>query len=98
MADLAYGLAPRTMVDRADAFGYKNKTWLEGMPEGRSRVIRAIASQFAKSGTDNLENPHIFRTPEVFHAGGVSALMEMWKEHGNAADALRQAKLRMFTA
>ncbi len=94
MADVAYGLAPRTMVDRADAFGYKNKDWLEGIPDGASRAILAIASQFAKGGTDNLENPQIFRTPEVVGAGGVAAL----KEYGDAADALKQTKLRMFTA
>ena len=57
MADLAYGLAPRTMVDRSDAFGYKNREWLDAISEGASGVIRAIASQFAKGGTDNLENP-----------------------------------------
>ena len=94
IADLAYGLSPRTMVERADAFSYKHKTWLDSIPEGASRAILAIASQFAKGGTDNLENPQIFRTPEVVTAGGVNAL----KEYGDAADALRQTKLRMFTA
>ncbi len=94
LADLAYGLTPRTMVERADAFSYKHKVWLDGMPEGASRAILAIASQFAKGGTDNLENPQIFRTPEVVTAGGVNAL----REYGDAADALRQTKLRMFTA
>jgi len=93
MADLAYGLAPRTMVDRSDAFGYKNREWLDAISEGASGVIRALASQFAKGGTDNLENPQIFRTPEVVHAGGVNAL----REYGDAAEALRQTKLRMFT-
>ena len=43
MADLAYGLAPRTMVDRSDAFGYKNREWLDAISEGASGVIRAIA-------------------------------------------------------
>lgn len=94
MADLAYGLAPRTMVERADAFSYKHREWLDGIPEGASKAILAIASQFAKGGTDNLENPDIFKTPEVISAGGAIAL----QEYGDAADALRQAKLRMFTA
>ena len=94
MAELGYGIAPRTMVNRSDAFGYRNREWLDAIPEGASGVIRAIASQFAKGGTDNLENPQIFRTPEVAHAGGVNAL----REYGDAADALKQTKLRMFTA
>ena len=94
MADLAYGLAPRTMVDRSDAFGYKNREWLGSISEGASGVIRAIASQFAKGGTDNLENPQIFQTPEVVQAGGVAAL----RQYGNPQEAYAETKLRMFTA
>ena len=75
-----------------DMFNYTET--LDEIPEGASRAILAIASQFAKGGTDNLENPQIFRTPEVVTAGGVNAL----REYGDAADALRQTKLRMFTA
>ena len=94
MADLAYGLTPRTMGDRLDAFGYKNREWLGSISEGASGVIRAIASQFAKGGTDNLENPQIFQTPEVVQAGGVAAL----SQYGNPQEAYAETKLRMFTA
>jgi len=94
LADLAYGLAPRTMSDRADAFSYKHKEWLDTLPEDTRQAVLAIASQFAKGGTDNLENPDIFRTPEVISAGGVGAL----QAYGNAAGALKETKLRMFTA
>jgi len=94
IADLAYGMSPKTMENRADAFTYKNKDWLEDIPEGASKAIIAIASQFAKGGTDNLENPLIFRTPEFVSAGGINAL----QEYGNAADVFKQTKLRMFTA
>ena len=91
MADLAYGLAPR---DRLDAFSYKNREWLGSISEGASEVIRAIASQFAKGGTDNLENPQIFQLPEVVQVGGVAAL----RQYGNPQVAYAETNLRMFTA
>ncbi len=94
LAHAAFGQAPKTRVDRADAFAWKNRDWLDGMPERASGAVRAIASQFAKGGTENLENPLIFSTPEVREAGGVSAL----RTYASPSEALRQAKLRMFRA
>ena len=47
-----------------------------------------------KGGTDNLENPQIFQTPEVVQAGGVAAL----SQYGNPQEAYAETKLRMFTA
>ena len=91
IAEIGYGLSPKTMEDRADAFEYKNEDWLQSIDEGPSRVIRAIASQFAKGGTDNLENPQIFKTPEVVNAGGSFALRGM----GNS---LVETKQRLFRA
>ena len=94
MGELAYGLAPKTMTERSDAFTYKNREWLEGVPEPSSGVIRAIASQFARGGTDELESPYLFRTPEVTRAGGFSALRQI----GDPNSALRITKTRMFAA
>ena len=94
MAELAYGLSPKTMPERADAFTYKNRQWLENFPKPSSGVIRAIASQFAKGGTDSLESQYIFRTPEVAQAGGFSALRQI----GDPNTALRMTKNRMFAA
>jgi type I restriction enzyme R subunit len=34
LAELGYGLAPRTRAERADAFGYKNQSWLAAAVEG----------------------------------------------------------------
>jgi type I restriction enzyme R subunit len=53
-----------------------------------------FASQFARGGTDGLENPEIFRTPEVARVGGLSAL----KALGKPADILRETKEKMFAA
>jgi len=60
LADLGYGMLPRTRSDRADAFGYKNGTWLDSLPSPAAATVRAIASQFTRGGTDGLENPKVF--------------------------------------
>ena len=57
-------------------------------------TIRAIASQFDRGGTEGLENPQIFQTPEVKAAGGLMALQAA----GKPSDLLRETKIRMFAA
>src|SRR5687768_17880442 len=42
---------------------------------------QALASQFARAGTDGLENPHIFETHEVKKAGGLDSLRVRSEEH-----------------
>ena len=81
LADVGYRQAPRTRVDRAETFTASNSDWLDAMPVSASRTIRAIASQFAIGGTEELENLGIFQTPAVRLAGGTSAL----SEYGDAA-------------
>ena len=94
LAEAAYGQAPKTRVDRAGAFEYKNRSWLVNMPQAAANTVCAIASQFAKGGTDNLENPQIFSTPEVAGAGGLAAL----REYGPPAQSVAETKRRMFAA
>jgi len=94
LADLGYGMAPRTRAERADAFTYKNENWLGSIPSDASATVKAIASQFARAGTDGLENPEVFNMPEVIKAGGFKAL----RSAGNPADVLRETKERMFAA
>ena len=94
LADLGYGLAPRTRQERADAFTYKQATWLKNLPAQAAAAIQAIAQQFAKAGTDGLESRELFQTPEVRDAGGLDAL----KTAGNPADVVRQTKERVFAA
>lgn len=94
LADLAYGMAARSRAERAEAFSYKNGHWLSTMPSPTASTVQAIASQFARSGTDALENPLIFNTPEVHTAGGLPAL----KALGKPSDVLRETKERMFAA
>jgi type I restriction enzyme, R subunit len=94
LAELGYGLAPRTRNARAEAFTYKHTGWLGSLPEGTAATLRALASQFARGGIDGLENPQVFQTPEVVRAGGLSAL----KALGKPADILRETKERLFAA
>ena len=94
LAELGYGLAPRTREARADAFEYKHDAWLRGLPEGAAATLRALAAQFAKGGTEGLENVEVFQTPKVRRAGGVKALAML----GKPADVLRETKERLFAA
>jgi type I restriction enzyme R subunit len=94
LADLGYGLAPRTREDRAFAFRYKQSAWLATLPMPARATIEAIADQFAIGGTEGLENPHIWQTPEVVTAGGLKALMAA----GEPKQLLRETKERMFAA
>lgn len=94
LAELAYGLAPRTRRERVQAFAYKHKPWLQSLPAEAAETLKAMAMQFADAGTDGLENPHIFDLPEVRRAGGLNAL----KMLGKPADILRQTKEKMFAA
>jgi len=94
LAELGYGSNPRTRKDRADAFTYKNGPWLTSLPFATGDTLKAIASQFVKAGTDSLENPQIFKIPEVVRAGGLDAL----KTLGKPAEILHETKERIFRA
>ncbi|MBI4369077.1 MAG: restriction endonuclease subunit R, partial [Elusimicrobia bacterium] len=94
LAELGYGLAPRTREGRAQAFTYKHKSWLGRLPDPSRMTLLALVAQFARTGTEGLENPQIFQTPEVSHAGGLSAL----KALGKPAEILQKTKQRIFAA
>jgi len=94
LAELGWGLSPRTRIDRSLAFTYKHEDWLNELSERAAATIRAIASQFERGGTEGLENPQIFQTPEVKASGGLAALMA----DGKPAELLRETKVRMFAA
>jgi len=92
LAELGYGMAPKTRGERAGAFSYKQAEWLGRMPPATAAVIEAIAAQFTKAGTEGLENPAVFETPEVVGAGGLDAL----KALGRPSEVLLETKERMF--
>lgn len=94
LAELGWGMNPRTRHDRTMAFTYKHEDWINALPVQAAATIRAIASQFDRGGTEGLENPRIFQTPEVNAAGGLAALQAA----GKPSDLLRETKTRMFAA
>lgn len=98
LAEIGYGLAPRTRVQRAEAFEYKQADWLNDMPPTAANVLRAIVAQFAKAGTDGLENQNIFQTPEVRKAAGRLGAVKVLRELGNPSEILTDTKSRLFVA
>jgi len=94
LAELGYGLAPRTRRERAAAFTYKHRGWLATLPPEAAATLQAVCRQFAEGGTDGLENPRLFQTPEVVRAGGLAAL----KGLGRPVEVLGEAKSRIFAA
>jgi len=98
LADLGYGLDPKTRIDRAGAFLYKHSAWLAGLPILAAHTLEAIVGQFGKAGTDGLENPDIFNTPEVRMAGGQDGPIKALRELGKPADVLLDTKARLFAA
>jgi type I restriction enzyme R subunit len=94
LGELGYGMQPRTRVERTEAFNYKQTDWLSTLPSPSAAAVHALASQFAKGGTDGLENPQIFQTPEMRSAGGLEAL----RMAGRPKDVLDETKARMFAA
>jgi type I restriction enzyme R subunit len=94
LAELAYGVVPRTRKDRAAAFAYKHAAWLSGLPPRAAGVCLAVVRQFEISGTEGLENPRIFDTPDVRQAGGMAAMQSA----GDARQLYRDVKERVFSA
>jgi len=94
LAELGYGMAPRTRSERADSFTYKNEPWLRELPARTGATLKALAGQFERGGTEELENPQVFQTPDVVRAGGLEAL----KALGKPAEILRETKERLFAA
>jgi type I restriction enzyme R subunit len=50
LAELGYGLAPRTRTDRALAFRYKQEDWLARLPKGCAAVTWVRNSGLAVVG------------------------------------------------
>lgn len=92
LAELAWGINPRTRRERTLAFTYKQEDWINALPKATAATVRAIANQFERGGTAGLENPQIFQTPEVKKAGGLEAL----RMAGRPQDLLIETKTRMF--
>ncbi len=69
------------------------KPRLADLPLTTCDTLKAIASQFVKAETDGLENPQIFKIPEVVRAGGLDAL----KTLGKPTEILHETKESIST-
>ena len=94
LAELVWGINPRTRQERAAAFDYKNADWLDELPAEAAATLRAIAGQFAGDGAAALENLQLFNTPAVRNAGGLAALQDA----GNPGELIGETKRRLLAA
>lgn len=92
LSQIGYGTAPKTREERVEALQYKHADWLKGLPPKTGNTLLALAQQFAKGGTEELENPYVLSAPEVKKAGGIEAL----KVLGEPQDIIRETKRRLF--
>jgi type I restriction enzyme R subunit len=94
LAEIGYGMAPKNRKERVVALSYKHGHWFKNLPEKARLTLLALARQFEKGGTDELENPHVFSAPDVKKAGGLEAL----KVLGEPKDIVIETKRRLFAA
>jgi type I restriction enzyme R subunit len=94
LAEIGYGMAPKNRKERVLALSYKHGHWFKNLPEKARLTLLALARQFEKGGTDELENPHVFSAPDVKKAGGLEAL----KVLGEPKDIVIETKRRLFAA
>ncbi|MBI3912843.1 MAG: hypothetical protein HY327_01410 [Chloroflexi bacterium] len=91
LGEIAFGLDSKTRVERVSALEYKQAAWLNALPLDAAKTLRALAGQFGRDGIEALETRHVFDAPEVVHAGGLSALLQI-----GAEDILRETKERLL--
>jgi type I restriction enzyme R subunit len=94
LANIGFGVNPKTRDERVYAFNYKNKDWLMSLPSDTSKVVGALAKQFKENGIEELENPHVFEISEIKRAGGVKALAKVMI----ATQAILEVKRRLLVA
>ncbi|MEW6142844.1 MAG: DEAD/DEAH box helicase family protein [Chloroflexota bacterium] len=94
LSQIGYGTAPRTRKERVEALKYKHADWFKDLPPRTSSTLLALARQFARGGTEEMENPYVLSAPEVKKAGGLEAL----KVLGEPQDIIRETKRRLFAA
>ena len=94
LAEIGFGVAPKSRKERVEALHYKHDTWFKGLPTVTANTLLALAGQFERGGTEELENPYVFNAPDVVKAGGHQAL----KILGEPKDIIVEMKTRLFAA
>ena len=78
--------------ERADAYLQTQAPWFASVGSNAAIVLQGVGRQFGLGGTEALESPELWHTPEIRRAGGVAALSSL----GRPVDVLREAKMRLF--
>ena len=94
LAAVTYGVKPKTRAQRAAQLDNLATGWLLQLPPPAAKVIRAIARQFERAGTDALETDQLWNAGEVRAARGLAAL----KLGGEPVALLRRTKEAIFAA
>lgn len=94
LAEIGFGIAPKSRRERADALKYKHDSWFNNLPKKAADTLFALARQFEKGGTEELENPHVFNAPDVVKAGGLEVLTPL----GKPKDIITETRKRLFSA
>ena len=94
LAAVTYGVKPKTRAQRAAQLDNLATGWLLQLPPPAAKVIRAIARQFERAGTDALETDQLWNAGEVRAARGLAAL----KLGGEPVVLLRRTKEAIFAA
>lgn len=94
IAAVTYGVKPKTRAARAAQLDNLATGWLLQLPPPAAKVIRAIARQFERAGTDALETDQLWNAGEVRAARGLDAL----KLGGEPVALLRRTKEAIFAA
>jgi type I restriction enzyme R subunit len=89
LAQLGFGLPPKSRPERAAAFSYKNKLWLRGFPNRTSLVLVNMARQFEKNGIEELETPNLFEVEGVDFNALVGLPMK-------AEELIQETKVRLL--
>ncbi|MCX7732734.1 MAG: DEAD/DEAH box helicase family protein [candidate division WOR-3 bacterium] len=93
LAEIAYGMAPKTLQERVDALEYKHRDWLNRLSSQARETLLAIARQFIHGGTEELENRRIF---DILRKEGFN--VDALKEIGEPREIITEAKRRLFAA
>jgi len=93
LAEIGFGVAPKTRRERVEALNYKHDSWFKSLSPETAKTLLALVKHFEMSGTEEIENPYIFNSPDVVKAGGLEAL----KTLGDPKDIIVETKKRIFT-
>ncbi|MFO1250290.1 MAG: helicase-related protein [Inhella sp.] len=89
-----YGYNARALKrpERGAAYLNEHAGWFAAMEPSSAIVLKGLGTQFAKGGTEALENKALWAVPEIAQAGGLAALSRL----GPPGQVMQDAKMRLF--